>query len=53
MDPAGVLQRGIRPAAAQRVGPDQDGRRAAVPGDRDFLTPLDSGQELGEGSPGL
>jgi hypothetical protein len=28
MDPAGVLQRGVRPAAAQCVGPDKDGDRA-------------------------
>ena len=51
MDPPRVLQCGIRPAAAQRIGTDQDSHRTAVPGDRDFLTLLDAGQQFGERGP--
>src|SRR5260370_23233060 len=53
MDPLRVVQRGTGPPAAQRVGPDKNGHRPIVPGDRDLLTILDAGQQLGGRSPGL
>ncbi len=53
MDPRRLIQRDTCPPTAQCVGPDKNSHRPIVPGDRDFLTILNAGQQLGERSPGL
>src|SRR5260370_12811240 len=53
MDPRRVVQRSACPPTAQHVGPDKNSHRPAVPGNRDFLTVVDAGQQLRKLSPCL